>query len=560
MTPAHANSLVLPWDDGDYGGNRKFVVGLAITVATLAVLVPTILSGRVLPTLILGLAPLGLFIFVRFPMVMILLLLACSVFRMHEFLPGGGHRIPLVLAGASLVGTLVHMWKARGRINFPPQAQWFALITGLIICGVLLARDVKTFGAVADFSKTFITMVALVVVATRIEDVRKILWMTLGVGVFLSTLIILNKFRGIGLVEGTRAVILPGSASMLGDPNDASIYLLPILAIACVLAKNSADALKRSSLVAMIIWLTIAIIATKSRGALIGIVGIAGFLGWKWSRSKLLLVPMAAAVGLSLLVATGISSRTSGGWDSIDTYELDDSASDRLTAWKAALNMVAIHPLLGVGIGNFKEKFYFYTDVWIRRDIDVHSAWFQVMSEAGLATLVSFIAMIAVTFISLRRSEELNVLLVPESQRMGEFITRGVSVMSFCVATALPIELLNVTLSNGGWHSIWILWLPILLVIAWTIVCAFRSESALPGSSIVSVPRRGHEDLSVYALGLQAALTGFCVAASFLTQAFGWMLYFLVAISIVIESALKQSLMKTTAISLRDASSACKVG
>jgi putative inorganic carbon (hco3(-)) transporter len=562
MTSAHSvvKSVALPWDGATHGGNRKFVGGLAITVATVAVLVPTILSGQVLPTLILGVVPLGLLIAVRFPMVLILLLFACSVFRMHEFLPGGGHRIPLVLAAAGLVGSFVQIWEKRGRINWPPQAQWFALTTGLVICGVPLAHDVRmTLNAANDFSKILIAVIALVVVASRIEDVRKIVWMMLGVGVFCSTLIILNGFRGIGLVEGTRAVILPGSVSMLGDPNDASIYLLPILALACVLAKNSANALKRASLLMVIIWLTIAIVATKSRGALIGMVGIAGFLGWKWSRSKLLMVPMITAIGLLLLVATGISSRTSGGWNSIDTYQLDESASDRLTAWKAALNMVAAHPLLGVGIGNFKEQFYFYTDVWIRRDIDVHSAWFQVMSEAGLATLVSFIAMIVVTFMSLRRSEELKVLLLPESLSLREFVTRAVSVMSLCVAVALPMELLNAVFPNGGWRTIWVLWLPTLLVVAWTITCAFRPQRALPGQLIVSVSRPGHEDLSVYALGLQAALTGFCVAASFLTQAFGWMLYFLVAISIVIESALQQSHMKMRAIALRDESSACKV-
>lgn len=539
-------SVALPRDTPIVGGHRNFLGGVAITVASVAVLVPTILSDRILPTLILGAVPLGLLVVVRFPMVIMLLFMACSVFRMHEFLPGGGHRVPLALAVGALVGTFVQIWERRGRISFPPQAQWFALTTALIICGVPLAYNVGlTLNTAKDFSKAFIIMTALVIVASRIEDVRNIVWMMLGIGAFCSTLVILNKLRGIGLVEDNRAVILPGSASMLGDPNDASMYLLPILAMACVLAKNSTNALKRASLLTLVVWLTIAIVATKSRGALIGIVAIAGFLAWKWSRSKLLVIPMAIAVTLLLLVAAGISSRTSGGWESIETYQLDVSASDRLTAWRAALNMVAAHPVLGIGIGNFKENFYFYTDVWIRKDIDAHSAWFQVMSEAGLATLVSFIAMIVLTFMSLRRSECLNVLVLPESQSLREFVIRVIAVISFCVAVAVPMELLNRIFPNGGWRTIWILWLPALLVVAWIIICAFRSGSDSAGQLVVSVPRRGHEDLSMYALGLQAALIGFCVAASFLTQAFGWMLYLLVAISIVIESVLKQSQMKT---------------
>jgi putative inorganic carbon (hco3(-)) transporter len=542
-TRSVVNSAALPWRGATRGGHWIFIGGLAITVAIVAVMVPTILSGQVLPMLILALLPLGLLIVVRFPMLIVLLLLACSVFRMHEFLPSGGHRIPLVLAAAGLVGTSVQVWQKRGHINWPPQAQWFAITTALVICGVPLAHDWATLNAAKEFSKTLIAMIALIVVATRIEDVRNIVSMMLGAGVFCSTLIILNKFRGIGLVEGTRAVILPGSVSMLGDPNDASMYLLPILALACVLAKNSASALKRVSLLTVIICLTIAIVATKSRGALIGMVGVAGFLGWKWSRSKVLMVPIVTAIGFLLLVAMGISSRP-GGWDSTDTYQLDESASDRLTAWKAALNMVAAHPLLGVGIGNFKEQFYFYTDVWIRKDIDAHSAWFQVMSEAGLVTLVSFIAMIVVTFMSLRRSEELKVLLLPQSLNLREFVARALSVMGLCIAVALPMELLNALLPYGGWRTIWILWLPALLVVAWIINCAFRSGNALPGQRIVSASRPGHEDLRVCAVGLQAALVGFCVAASFLTQGFGWMLYFLVAISVVIESALQQSYMK----------------
>ena len=44
--------------------------------------------------------------------------------------------------------------------------------------------------------------------------------------------------------------------------------------------------------------------------------------------------------------------------------------------------------------------------------------------------------------------------------------------------------------------------------------------------------------IASYALGFQAALVGYCAAATFVTHAFEWMFYVLVAASVVIEKCL----------------------
>ena len=60
--------------------------------------------------------------------------------------------------------------------------------------------------------------------------------------------------------------------------------------------------------------------------------------------------------------------------------------------------MAVERPLTGVGISNFSQLYYRYTDHWLNREIAVHSMWFQVLGELGFLGFALFVGMIWTSF------------------------------------------------------------------------------------------------------------------------------------------------------------------
>ncbi|MCZ8261819.1 MAG: O-antigen ligase family protein [Beijerinckiaceae bacterium] len=144
-----------------------------------------------------------------------------------------------------------------------------------------------------------------------------------------------------------------------------------------------------------------AIIATQSRGGLLGMVAVFGTVGWRLVKNKMLLVTVGL-IGLGILFAVaGISSRASGG---AHEEGIDESAMGRIYAWEAAIKMATQRPLTGVGLDNFVPNYFFYSDHWDGMNHAVHSTWFGVLGETGLPGLIVFVTMITVTARSLLRA------------------------------------------------------------------------------------------------------------------------------------------------------------
>jgi O-antigen ligase len=89
-----------------------------------------------------------------------------------------------------------------------------------------------------------------------------------------------------------------------------------------------------------------------------------------------------------------ISDRVSGG---ASGEGLDESASERLEAWKGAMRMALYRPLTGVGIANFADSLELFTPTYLGRALAPHSTWFGVLGETALPGFVAFLAMVIAT-------------------------------------------------------------------------------------------------------------------------------------------------------------------
>ena len=180
--------------------------------------------------------------------------------------------------------------------------------------------------------------------------------------------------------------------SVLGDPNDLSLVLLFPLSFAVALVLTA-----RTGLLARLLGLAgagmmiAAILATQSRGGLLGIVAVFGVFGARRIRSKAVLFGGGAVGLLGLSVVAGVGGRQSGG--ATEAGAIDESAMGRLEAWTAAWRMAVGRPLNGVGLDCYVANFYYYSDWWEGFAKAVHSTWFAVLAEGGFPGFVAFVMM-----------------------------------------------------------------------------------------------------------------------------------------------------------------------
>jgi O-antigen ligase len=80
-----------------------------------------------------------------------------------------------------------------------------------------------------------------------------------------------------------------------------------------------------------------------------------------------------------------------------------NGVENRRIAWKAGLRMVERHPLMGIGLGEFKPQMDYYADPGVNFSSIAHNTYLEVAAETGLPNFLVFVAMLFFTYRSLDR-------------------------------------------------------------------------------------------------------------------------------------------------------------
>ena len=307
----------------------------------------------------LGLVPLGLIAAFRSPFLLCLVFILFSFFRLHEAFPVlNPLHLPQLLAIGSLVVLAAHAGTRRIQIAWTSQLKWFSIFFVLITIGVLAAtgRDL----AIAYWSDTFVKMgimvFAIASLAREPRDFALAMRAFVFAGLLVAHVALYNSAHEIGLVEGTRVTIGRAMGSVLGDPNDLSLVLcFPMSFAVALIMTERTGWLSRAFGLYGFITIAMAILATQSRGGLLGIVAVCATFAARRVKSKAVLIG-GGIMGLMVLsAAAGISGRQSGG--AAEGGVVDESAEGRLYAWQAAIRMAVGRPLTGVGLNNYVANY-----------------------------------------------------------------------------------------------------------------------------------------------------------------------------------------------------------
>ncbi|NMP32107.1 hypothetical protein HII17_11055 [Thalassotalea sp. M1531] len=350
--------------------------------------------------IVVGVIPFLLWGLLRFSFFVVLAFVVFSFFRIHEVFPVlSPLKLPQLLALGSLFVVFLRLFFMQ---NLAPywcrQFTYLALFFSLVTLTLPFSANVDVgFKAWSGTYSKVILMTFVVAWMMRKEShfvaAHRIFILA---GFCVAGIALLNKASGIGLVEGTRVTIGRDIGSLLGDPNDLALVLLYPLAFATsAMLEKELPRWERLFGVIAFILLFMAILATQSRGGLLGFVAVVGVFAYNKVKSKMLIISVGT-IGLLLLFAiAGISERSSGG---AAEEGIDESAMGRLYAWQAAWNMAVDNPVGGVGISNFYYNYFFYSAHWDGLNHAVHSTWFGVLAETGFVGLGLFVALVFTTF------------------------------------------------------------------------------------------------------------------------------------------------------------------
>ncbi|BDY04922.1 O-antigen ligase family protein [Ferrimonas sp. YFM] len=339
-------------------------------------------------------AAFGMLLMARLPIVLCLAFVLFSTFRLHELDPRLlSLRLPQLLAMASLAVLLWQLVVVKSARTTLYREGWLLLgLFGVTTVGMVLATNSGL--AFGYWSGNWIKVVIMcLAISWLLKDRSQMAlagWLIILSGALVAAVALYNSANGLQVVEGTRVTIGRSWGSMLGDPNDLALVLL--LPVSFALNRALTPLPGRAVAMVVLVALILALLATQSRGGLLGLCAISGcsvLLRYRLPKWVWLLAPVALLLLMSL---AGINERQSGG---AAESGIDESAMGRLYAWQAAISMGLSHPLFGVGLDNFYSNYFFHSPHWDGRNHAVHSSWFQVLAEAGVLGLLLFVGFVA---------------------------------------------------------------------------------------------------------------------------------------------------------------------
>ena len=189
------------------------------------------------------------------------------------------------------------------------------------------------------------------------------------------------------IATGGQYLVWGPPETFIGDNNAlalAVIMTIPLLAYVYIMSTRR---WVRIAILASIPLCAIAVLGSYSRGGLLAIIAMSGFL-WLKAKSKVWL-------GLVVVVlAIGFLSFMPSEWElrmnTIGTYEQDESAQGRLATWTMLTNLALDRPFVGGGFEPYTwQVFYRYLPEY-HNTHSAHSIYFQVLGEHGFVGLALF--------------------------------------------------------------------------------------------------------------------------------------------------------------------------
>ena len=175
---------------------------------------------------------------------------------------------------------------------------------------------------------------------------------------------------------GTNRVYGP-PGTFIGGNNEIGLALVMVTPLLWYLAVETRNRSMKMAMYASTGLTLVGTVGTQSRGAFLGLAVIGLML---FVKAKRKLLPLIIGISFVLLLPFIVPQEWFDRMHTIEHYEEDKSATNRIEAWRKSL-VIANHRLTGGG----------YEYIRLTNGVDCHSSYFEMLSEHGWPGLVLFL-------------------------------------------------------------------------------------------------------------------------------------------------------------------------
>ncbi len=257
---------------------------------------------------------------------------------------------------------------------------------------------------VADVS-TLLSFAILMLATNLLISTQHRLQMTIRVIVLVET------FASMWLYKQYYILHWPRPMGPSADPNYEALSLVMTVPLAIWMARYETRNLwKRLGWICAPI-LAFAVFVSQSRGGLLALMVMAA-LAWVNSPRKMrLMVGFAAAAAVILAISPGQMLKRIQQIQFQGQAETgaELSTRSRVELVRAGIRMMEAHPIVGIGLGQFKSVEFHYNPVLTDLEPDpkiAHIPYVQLGAEGGIPTLALYLAILLVTLSTCRRVQK----------------------------------------------------------------------------------------------------------------------------------------------------------
>ena len=318
----------------------------------------------------------------------------------HQLVGGFAGHMPYakMVAVATLAGVLV----TRERYALPRTREVYllGLLWVVFVCStVFVARQPEVAREkLAEISKILLmTGVTVVLFQDRRKLTLLLLVIAFSIGFFAVT-------GGLfSLYTGFHDRLYGPANSAIGDNNDLGFVFTMVMPILVLLRRQVTRPWVRHALLATFALSIVALFATYSRGALIGLCIVLP-LTLALTRKRDVPVLVAAVIACLAIYVTPRQWVVRMQTITPTVYKDDSSGSKRMKSWYVAFRLGLDHPVLGSGFRPFKPDVYELYLPGYSDDHDAHNHYLQVFAEHGFTGLLLFVGLLVSVFVTLARA------------------------------------------------------------------------------------------------------------------------------------------------------------
>ena len=240
---------------------------------------------------------------------------------------------------------------------------------------------------------TYLSMVILFfIVLVVVDSLERLRWVLLSASASLA-LASLYVLRDWQTYHAMYRDYRPGW--VVGDPNYFTVNVLLFIPTTLLMAQQPRPRWQRWFCLGCFVITLLGVWVTASRGGFLGIVACALCLIWR-SKQRVRNLAVIAAV---VLLVTAVSPNSPIQRFRHPTAGDEQSADTHVALMHAGLRMMLAHPILGVGLDNFRMSVANFVglDEMLRMDRVnrvAHNSYVEIGAEMGIPALLCFLAII----------------------------------------------------------------------------------------------------------------------------------------------------------------------